>query len=663
MAEVKDAIAGAGHPRPAMIRSRRGGRSRRRHAAPARAALRRRDRPRGLDQARRHRLDRLRGEQDPQARVPRAASSTRARTRSSSSAPCQSNAARATAAFAAATGRPLRAWWSRPRRRPCRRPAEGNALLSAPVRRGVASPRGGRLGRGGGRVRRARGGARARQARAARSCPRAARRRAARSASSPRTPSCWRSWRRRSSTPTAIVHASSSCGTAAGLLLGRALHGGPPIVSVDVGRLFEPVEERILRPGRGRRGRCSAMTARVGRGRPRRDLRLHRRRLRAARRGSASRRSGCSRRPRASSATRSTRARRSPRVAQRARGSGPVVFWHTGGAPVRVHVGRRRRAAGADAVASSPPSWVAKSTRASLGACGRRTPGSSTTCSYVKRTKGMPAIVSDASRARSSLRRLGERCQRNESASTTSGTSGQKKSRTRPATTTLVAGRGSPVRLAQLEAQLLEPAPHVDRSRRVPPEHLPQCRRSGLPGREERLEIREVEQLVHRSVDHGLEPHAAQAGRREVEDGPRRRGDREPVQPRDVRGGQGTAAMKADARASEVTAAADADVHAGRRRRADLPGMRGAEVAQHRVVTAREHRRPPAPQRRRRPGGRRRTRRGRATWRRPEAIRRSIWRCVSPAATSCRRAATPPWRSAIAAMIRSGADFTTHTVV
>ena len=44
----------------------------------------------------------------------------------------------------------------------------------------------------------------------------------------------------------AIVHASSSCGTAAGLLLGRALHGGPPIVSVDVGRLFEPVEERIL---------------------------------------------------------------------------------------------------------------------------------------------------------------------------------------------------------------------------------------------------------------------------------------------------------------------------------------------------------------------------------------------------------------------------------
>jgi 1-aminocyclopropane-1-carboxylate deaminase/D-cysteine desulfhydrase len=44
----------------------------------------------------------------------------------------------------------------------------------------------------------------------------------------------------------AIVHASSSCGTAAGLLLGRALHGGPPVVSVDVGRLFEPVEERIL---------------------------------------------------------------------------------------------------------------------------------------------------------------------------------------------------------------------------------------------------------------------------------------------------------------------------------------------------------------------------------------------------------------------------------
>jgi 1-aminocyclopropane-1-carboxylate deaminase/D-cysteine desulfhydrase len=47
--------------------------------------------------------------------------------------------------------------------------------------------------------------------------------------------------------PDAVVHASSSGGTAAGLLLGRALHGGPPIVSVDVGRLFEPVEERILR--------------------------------------------------------------------------------------------------------------------------------------------------------------------------------------------------------------------------------------------------------------------------------------------------------------------------------------------------------------------------------------------------------------------------------
>ena len=44
----------------------------------------------------------------------------------------------------------------------------------------------------------------------------------------------------------AVVHASSSCGTAAGLALGRALHGGPPILSVDVGRLFEPVEERIL---------------------------------------------------------------------------------------------------------------------------------------------------------------------------------------------------------------------------------------------------------------------------------------------------------------------------------------------------------------------------------------------------------------------------------
>lgn len=36
----------------------------------------------------------------------------------------------------------------------------------------------------------------------------------------------------------AIVHASTSGGTSAGLHLGRARHGGPPIVSIDVGRLY-----------------------------------------------------------------------------------------------------------------------------------------------------------------------------------------------------------------------------------------------------------------------------------------------------------------------------------------------------------------------------------------------------------------------------------------
>jgi L-cysteate sulfo-lyase len=38
--------------------------------------------------------------------------------------------------------------------------------------------------------------------------------------------------------PSAVVHASTSGGTSAGLHLGRARHGGPPIVSIDVGRLY-----------------------------------------------------------------------------------------------------------------------------------------------------------------------------------------------------------------------------------------------------------------------------------------------------------------------------------------------------------------------------------------------------------------------------------------
>jgi 1-aminocyclopropane-1-carboxylate deaminase/D-cysteine desulfhydrase-like pyridoxal-dependent ACC family enzyme len=36
-----------------------------------------------------------------------------------------------------------------------------------------------------------------------------------------------------------IVHASSSGGTAAGLHLGRAIYGGPPVLSVDVGHLYD----------------------------------------------------------------------------------------------------------------------------------------------------------------------------------------------------------------------------------------------------------------------------------------------------------------------------------------------------------------------------------------------------------------------------------------
>lgn len=38
--------------------------------------------------------------------------------------------------------------------------------------------------------------------------------------------------------PAAVVHASTSGGTAAGLHVGRALRGGPPIASIDVGRLY-----------------------------------------------------------------------------------------------------------------------------------------------------------------------------------------------------------------------------------------------------------------------------------------------------------------------------------------------------------------------------------------------------------------------------------------
>jgi 1-aminocyclopropane-1-carboxylate deaminase/D-cysteine desulfhydrase-like pyridoxal-dependent ACC family enzyme len=45
--------------------------------------------------------------------------------------------------------------------------------------------------------------------------------------------------------PALIVHASSSGGTAAGLHLGQLNRGGPRILSVDVGRLFPDVRSRI----------------------------------------------------------------------------------------------------------------------------------------------------------------------------------------------------------------------------------------------------------------------------------------------------------------------------------------------------------------------------------------------------------------------------------
>lgn len=47
--------------------------------------------------------------------------------------------------------------------------------------------------------------------------------------------------------PALVIHASSSGGTAAGLHLGRLQHGGPRVLSVDVGRLFPDVTDRIAR--------------------------------------------------------------------------------------------------------------------------------------------------------------------------------------------------------------------------------------------------------------------------------------------------------------------------------------------------------------------------------------------------------------------------------
>ena len=190
--------------------------------------------------------------------------------------------------------------------------------------------------------------------------------------------------------------------------------------------------------------------------------------------------------------------------------------------------------------------------------------------------------------------------------------SGQKKSRTRPATTTLVCGPRQPVRVAQLEAQLLQPAPHVHRARRValraPPSRPPF--RAAAHARASRSRSREVEPLLH--APGRAPPRASRrvsAGGGEVEHGPGGRRDRQPVERRDVGGGQGTAAVKADARTSHAAAAADADVDDRGAGRADLPGMRGAEVAQGPRRRRRRAPRPTSGRRRRRRGGRPRRRR------------------------------------------------------
>ncbi|HZB76295.1 MAG TPA: hypothetical protein VE526_08745 [Solirubrobacteraceae bacterium] len=100
--------------------------------------------------------------------------------------------------------------------------------------------------------------------------------------------------------------------------------------------------------------------------------------------------------------------------------------------------------------------------------------------------------------------------------------------------------------------------------------------------------------LLLGEVQHLLELATAQPGRGKVEDGARGRRDRQAVEVRDVRGGQGTAAVKTDARASHASAAAHADIDACRRGPADLPRRCGRRVAQDGAVAARENRGPPA---------------------------------------------------------------------
>lgn len=65
--------------------------------------------------------------------------------------------------------------------------------------------------------------------------------------------------------PSAVVHASSSGGTAAGLHLGHLLHGGPRVLSVDVGRLYDDMEDRIagLATEAARVGGSAAVLART----------------------------------------------------------------------------------------------------------------------------------------------------------------------------------------------------------------------------------------------------------------------------------------------------------------------------------------------------------------------------------------------------------------
>ncbi len=300
--------------------------------------------------------------------------------------------------------------------------------------------------------------------------------------------------------------------------------------------------------------------------------------------------------------------------------------------------------------------------------CGRRTPGSLGDL-LVGEAHERDAGERERRRrgARSSLRRLGARCQRYESASTTSGDV-RPVEIAHPARDDHVRRRARQSR-ARRTARRTAPRggsarrPIPARTGRAPPS-MPPFRAAGASVQRSRGRRSRGARCSAWSTT-CLELDAAQAGGREVEHRARRRGDRQAVERRDVRGGQRTAAMKADARASRRRPLRPTltSMIAGLRR-GGLPGMRGAERGSGR---RRHRRRAPPPTsaaggaedavadgvdaaEERHGGGR-------------TATRRSIWRCVSPAATS--------WRRADDAALARGdrgddairVDLTTHTVV